>query len=95
MGWTTPTVDEFLQKCSQSGDAAYAALRSLLEGLEDLETRSQARIFLSLLQKRFPTKDSCDQCFQTYHFRIEDILLDQYEGKWDLLSFDSFIFLIG
>lgn len=80
MGWTTPTVDEFLQKCSQSGDAAYAALRSLLEGLEDLETRSQARIFLSLLQKRFPTKDSCDQCFQTYHFRIEDILLDQYEG---------------
>ncbi|PNY02355.1 methionine S-methyltransferase-like protein [Trifolium pratense] len=80
MGWTTPTVDEFLEQCKQSGDSAYAALRSLLEGLEDPETRSQARIFLSHLQNRFPTKDSCDRCFQTYHFRIEDILLDQYEG---------------
>ncbi|GAU16586.1 hypothetical protein TSUD_168180, partial [Trifolium subterraneum] len=80
MGWTMPTVDEFLEQCKQSGDAAYAALRSLLEGLDDPETRSQARIFLSQLKNRFPTKDSCDRCFQTYHFRIEDILLDQYEG---------------
>ncbi|CAI8591585.1 unnamed protein product [Vicia faba] len=80
MGWTTPTVDEFLEQCNQSGDAAYAALRSLLDGLDNPDTRSQARIFLSHLQKRFPTKDSCDQCFHTYHFRIEDILLDQYEG---------------
>lgn len=75
-----PTVDDFLEQCKQSGDAAYAALRSLLDGLDNPQTRSQARIFLSHLQKRFPTKDSCDQCFQTYHFRIEDILLDQYEG---------------
>lgn len=82
----TPTVDEFLQQCKQSGDAAYATFRSLLERLDHPETRSQARIFLSHLQKRFPSKDSCDQCFQTYHFRIEDILLDQFEGI-SMLSF--------
>ncbi|XP_057447645.1 methionine S-methyltransferase [Lotus japonicus] len=81
MGGASPTtVDEFLQQCKQSGDAAYAALRSLLERLDNPQTRSQARIFLSQLQKRFPTKESCDQCFQTYHFRIEDVQLDHYEG---------------
>ncbi|QCD76391.1 methionine S-methyltransferase [Vigna unguiculata] len=78
MSWET--VDEFLVQCKPSSDAAYASLRSLLERLDNPETRSQARIFLSHLQKRFPTKDSCDQCFQTYHFRIEDVSLGQYEG---------------
>ncbi|TKY45740.1 Methionine S-methyltransferase [Spatholobus suberectus] len=78
MNWMT--VDEFLAQCKQSGDAAYASFRSLLERLDNTETRSQARVFLSHLQKRFPTKDSCDQCFQTYHFRIEDVFLGQYEG---------------
>lgn len=74
------SVEEFLKQCKQSGDAAYGALRSVLERLEDPNTRSQARIFLSDLQKRFATKEACDECFQTYHFRIEDIFLDQYEG---------------
>ncbi|KAG4939927.1 hypothetical protein JHK87_043798 [Glycine soja] len=78
MSWMS--VDEFLVQCKKSGDAAYASLRSLLERLDNPETRSQARIFLSHLQKRFPTKDSCDQCFETYHFRIEDVSLGQYEG---------------
>ncbi|ESW20589.1 hypothetical protein PHAVU_006G221800 [Phaseolus vulgaris] len=78
MSWKT--VDEFLEQCKKSSDAAYASLRSLLERLENPETRSQTRIFLSHLQNRFPTKDSCDQCFQTYHFRIEDVSLGQYEG---------------
>lgn len=82
MSWET--VDEFLVQCKQSSDAAYASLRKLLERLENTETRSQARIFLSHLQKRFPTKDSCDQCFQTYHFRIEDVSLGQYEGIYIL-----------
>lgn len=74
------SVDDFLSQCQQSSDAAYGALRSLLERLEDPNTRSKARIFLSDLQKRFATKESCDQCFKTYHFRIEDIFLGQYEG---------------
>nr|GMD42400.1 methionine S-methyltransferase [Ipomoea batatas] len=46
------SVDEFLTQCELSGDAAYAALRSLLERLEDPNTRKEARIFLTLLQKR-------------------------------------------
>ncbi|XP_050101971.1 methionine S-methyltransferase-like isoform X2 [Malus sylvestris] len=78
------SVDDFLKRCRQSGDAAYAALRSVLERLEDPKTRTQARIFLTDLQNRFPSKESCDQCFRTYHFQIEDIFFDQYEGYQDI-----------
>ncbi|KAM4133979.1 hypothetical protein ACJW30_01G373300 [Castanea mollissima] len=74
------SVDEFLKECSKSGDAAYGAFRSVLERLEDPNTRVQARIFLSDLHKRFPSKDDSLQCFHTYHFRIEDIYLDQFQG---------------
>uniref|UniRef100_A0A7N2L3B4 methionine S-methyltransferase n=1 Tax=Quercus lobata TaxID=97700 RepID=A0A7N2L3B4_QUELO len=74
------SVDEFLKECSQSGDAAYGAFRSVLERLEDPNTRVQARIFLSDLRKRFPSNDDSLQCFHTYHFRIEDIYLDQFQG---------------
>ncbi|KAF3440661.1 hypothetical protein FNV43_RR18945 [Rhamnella rubrinervis] len=74
------SVEEFLKECQHSGDAAYAALRSILQRLEDPKTRVQARIFLSELQKRFPSKEARDQCFDSYHFRIEDVFLDQYEG---------------
>lgn len=75
------SVDEFLKQCAQSGDAAYGALRSVLDRLEDPKTRVEARIFLSDVQKRFGTKEERDQCFQKYHFLIEDIVLDQYEGN--------------
>lgn len=71
------SVDDFLKECRQSGDAAYAAFRSVLERLEDPNTRTRARIFLSELYNRV---GSSDQCLQTYHFRIQDIYLDQYEG---------------
>ncbi|CAB4298155.1 unnamed protein product [Prunus armeniaca] len=74
------SVDDFLKRCQQSGDAAYGALRSVLERLEDPKTRTQARIFLTDLQNRFPSKEACDQCFRTYHFQIEDVFFDQYEG---------------
>ncbi|EXB36871.1 Methionine S-methyltransferase [Morus notabilis] len=74
------SVEEFLKQCEHSGDAAYAALRSLLDRLDDPTTRVAARIFLSDLQKRFPSKKASEKCFQAYHFRIEDIFLDQYEG---------------
>ncbi|KAJ4717637.1 Methionine S-methyltransferase [Melia azedarach] len=71
------SVEEFLGKCEASGDAAYGAFRLVLEKLEDPNTRKQARIFLSDLQKL--VGDS-DECLQKYHFRIQDVILDQYEG---------------
>ncbi|XP_022136868.1 methionine S-methyltransferase isoform X1 [Momordica charantia] len=74
------SIDDFLSRCQQSGDAAYAALRSVLDRLEDPTTRVRARVFLADVQRRFPTVEDCDRCFSTYHFRIEDIFLDQYEG---------------
>ncbi|KAJ4951216.1 hypothetical protein NE237_028048 [Protea cynaroides] len=74
------TMDDFLKQCQQSGDAAYAALKSLLEKLEDPSTRAEARIFLSNLQKRFDTTESSEQCFHTFHFRIHDIILGDYQG---------------
>ncbi|KAH6825915.1 methionine S-methyltransferase [Perilla frutescens var. hirtella] len=73
-------MEDFLERCRQSGDAAYSALRSLLERLEDATTRTDARIFLSELQKRFSSDEDSDRCLQTYHFQIQDIFLDQYEG---------------
>ncbi|XP_057809194.1 methionine S-methyltransferase-like isoform X1 [Salvia miltiorrhiza] len=73
-------MEEFLEQCQQSGDAAYSALRSLLERLEDPATRTEARIFLSELQKRFSSKEDSDRCLRTYHFQIQDIYVEQYEG---------------
>ncbi|KAA8545393.1 hypothetical protein F0562_020177 [Nyssa sinensis] len=74
------STDEFLNQCAQSGDSAYSAFRSLLERLEDPITRVEARIFLSDLQRRFDTKEASEQCLQTFHFQIQDVHLQQYEG---------------
>ncbi|XP_042488563.1 methionine S-methyltransferase [Macadamia integrifolia] len=73
-------MDDFFKQCEQSGDAAYAALKSLLEKLEDPSTRTEARIFLSNLQKRFENEAASEQCFHAFHFRIHDILLGGYQG---------------
>lgn len=59
-------VEDFLKQCEQSGDAAYA----------------QARAFLSDLQKHFSTEEEFQECLEKFHFRIEDIILDQYEGAF-------------
>ncbi|XP_019056463.1 PREDICTED: methionine S-methyltransferase-like, partial [Tarenaya hassleriana] len=56
---------------------AAGVIRSVLERLEDPKTRTDARIFLSDLYKRV---GSSEECLQTYHFHIQDIFLDQYEG---------------
>ncbi|CAN8253575.1 unnamed protein product [Cochlearia groenlandica] len=71
------SVDEFLNRCEESGDSAYGALRSVLERLEDPKTRSEARIFLSDIYKRV---GSSETCLNTFHFHIQDIVLDQYHG---------------
>ncbi|GLT44520.1 hypothetical protein SLA2020_184090 [Shorea laevis] len=70
-------VEEFLKQCQQSGDSAYAAFRSVLERLENPNTRVQARLFLSDLHRRV---GSSQDCLHRYHFQIQDIHLDQYEG---------------
>ncbi|XP_057798250.1 methionine S-methyltransferase-like [Salvia miltiorrhiza] len=80
MGGAMPSMEDFLKQCEQSGDAAYSSLRSLLERLEDPTTRTDARIFLSELHKRFESKEASECCLQTYHFQIQDIYLEQYEG---------------
>ncbi|THU69872.1 hypothetical protein C4D60_Mb08t19010 [Musa balbisiana] len=72
-------MDDFLRECERSGDAAYAAIKSLLERLEKPDTRSGARVFLARLQQRFQSKDDADRCFDTYHFRIHDVLLHDFQ----------------
>ncbi|KAL5704794.1 methionine S-methyltransferase [Ranunculus cassubicifolius] len=72
-------MEEFLSQCSQSGDSAYTALKSLLENLENPSTRTQTRVFFTNLQKRFTSKEDSDRCFESYHFRIHDILLADYQ----------------
>ncbi|KAG8364022.1 hypothetical protein BUALT_Bualt19G0083000 [Buddleja alternifolia] len=74
-------MEEFLKQCEQSGDAAYSALRSLLERLEDPSTRADARVFLSELQKRFESKEDSERCLQTYHFQIQDIYLEGFQKR--------------
>ncbi|MCL7047392.1 hypothetical protein MKW94_003730 [Papaver nudicaule] len=70
-------MEEFLQQCKLSGDSAYNAFKSLLENLENPSTRTEARIFLTKLQNHFDSEvQSLDQCFQSFHFRIHDILLE-------------------
>nr|Q9SWR3.1 RecName: Full=Methionine S-methyltransferase; AltName: Full=AdoMet:Met S-methyltransferase [Wollastonia biflora]AAD49573.1 methionine S-methyltransferase [Wollastonia biflora] len=74
------SIDEFLNHCSQSGDSAYSALRSLLERLEKPDTRTEARIFLAHLQKKLDNDGASQRCLETYHFQIQDIYLDRNEG---------------
>ncbi|XP_023757434.1 methionine S-methyltransferase isoform X1 [Lactuca sativa] len=74
------SIDEFLKDCSQSGDSAYSAFRSLLERLEDPKTRTEARIFFAHLKKKLESDGASDQCLDTYHFQIQDVYLGQNEG---------------
>ena len=85
---TAVAVEEFLRKCEASGDEAYGAFRSVLEKLEDPSSRTQAQVFLSDLQKRV---DDSDECLNKYHFRIQDVVLDQYEGPLLLFIFSCLI----
>ncbi|XP_051145100.1 methionine S-methyltransferase-like [Andrographis paniculata] len=80
-GSSVGSVEEFLKQCQQSGDSAYAALRSILERLEDPGTRVEARIFLAEIQRRFESKGEAERCLQDYHFQIQDLHLEQNEGS--------------
>ncbi|KAK1287890.1 Methionine S-methyltransferase [Acorus calamus] len=71
-------MEAFLKECEISGDSAYAALKAVLERLEEPSTRAEARAFLAALQKRFA--DDGDRCFSTYRFKIHDVVLSDFEG---------------
>ncbi|KAL3729212.1 hypothetical protein ACJRO7_026330 [Eucalyptus globulus] len=76
------SVEEFLAECERSGDAAYAAFLEVLQRLEDPATRAGARAFLSDLQRRLGSRPpAAEQCFDRFHFQIEEIVLDQYQGR--------------
>ncbi|XP_076937153.1 methionine S-methyltransferase [Bidens hawaiensis] len=72
------SMDEFLKQCSVSGDSAYSALRSLLQRLENPDTRTEARVFLAHLHKRL---QSDGHCLDTYHFQIQDIYLHRNQDS--------------
>lgn len=74
-------MEEFLKQCSESGDAAYTALKAVLVNLENPSTRTETRVFLANLQTRFSTSSDSDRCFETYHFRIHDIMLPDAARK--------------
>ncbi|KAI3497564.1 hypothetical protein L1887_40279 [Cichorium endivia] len=74
------SINEFLKYCSQSGDSAYSAFRSLLERLEDPKTRTEARIFFAHLKKKLESDGASGHCLDTYHFQIQDVYLGQNEG---------------
>lgn len=80
MAGKVSSMEDFLNQCKQSGDAAYSALRSLLERLEDPNTRKEARIFLTDLQKRFSKNETSEKYLQTYHVHIQDIYIEPFEG---------------
>ncbi|KAL5993197.1 hypothetical protein ACLOJK_014120 [Asimina triloba] len=89
----TPEIEHFLKECEKSGDSAYNALKSVLEKLENPNTRTDARIFLAKLQRRFLSKEESDRFFQTFHFRIHDVLLSDFQVSisWELMiTFSSF-----
>ncbi|KAL0357250.1 UNVERIFIED_CONTAM: Methionine S-methyltransferase, partial [Sesamum calycinum] len=76
-------MEEFLKRCEQSGDAAYAALRSLLERLEDPSTRTDARVFLSELQKRFSSEEASerDRCLETTISKFKTSISNSFEKR--------------
>lgn len=95
MAGKVSSMEDFLNQCKQSGDAAYSALRSLLERLEDPNTRKEARIFLTDLQKRFSKNETSEKYLQTYHVHIQDIYIEPFEGiRFSCPVYDLFRLLV-
>ncbi|KAG0501678.1 hypothetical protein HPP92_001750 [Vanilla planifolia] len=72
-------VENFLQECERSGDAAYAALKVVLERLQAPVTRSEARRFLAFVHRHFDSREAADACSAQYHFRMHDVLIGDFE----------------
>ena len=74
-------VQTFLKDCSLSSDKAYQSLKSVLENLQNLTSRAQARVFLSSVQKYIDSHpDYSVKSLSLFHFRIHNLSLTGYEG---------------
>lgn len=73
-------VENFLDQCKESGDKAYNALKGVLELLQNPSTRTEARVFLSSLQKFVDSQSNVSDSLSVFHFRIHHLSLTGYEG---------------
>lgn len=70
----------FLEQCRESGDNAYAAFKAVLTRLQNEDTRREARAFLGSLEEYVEVQLQGVDCLLTYHFRIHQLTLTDYEG---------------
>ena len=73
-------VAEFLEQCKVSGDNAYNAIKGVLERLHNPETRVSARQLLAAVEKYVEKQGPGLNSMSTYHFRIHQLSLTDYEG---------------
>ncbi|KAI5002285.1 hypothetical protein ZWY2020_026935 [Hordeum vulgare] len=71
-------VDAFLASCAESGDAAYGAAKAVLERLQAPASRAEARRLLGSIRHHFADLAAGQDCLQTFHFRIHDVILDPH-----------------
>lgn len=83
MGMTTMSeaeVKEFLEQCKVSGDSAYNAIKGVLERLENVDTRADARKLLAAVEKYVQKEEPEVDTMAVYHFRLHQLSLNDYEG---------------
>jgi methionine S-methyltransferase len=80
-------VDAFLASCAESGDAAYRAAKTILERLQDPDSRAEARRLLGAVRLRFADPAAEQECISTFHFRIHDVIFNpNLQGPISYLS---------
>ena len=70
----------FLDQCKDSGDNAYNAIKGVLERLHNPETRTDSRKLLAAVEKHVQNEEPAVDSMATYHFRIHQLSLTDYEG---------------
>ena len=98
MGMATATTSEaevkdFLEQCKVSGDNAYNVMKGVLERLHNKDTRADARKLLAAVHKYVEKEEPGVESMATYHFRLHQLSLTDYEGmvycpSWTLLLWD-------
>ncbi|KAJ7559331.1 hypothetical protein O6H91_04G079600 [Diphasiastrum complanatum] len=74
-------VKQFLEECRESGDKAYGAFKLVLERLcGNADSRTQARLLLSSVENYVNQQHSNLDCLATFHFKIHQISLTNFEG---------------
>ena len=83
MGMATTSdaeVKDFLEQCKVSGDNAYNVIKGVLERLDNESTRAEARRLLAAVQKYVAKEEPAVESMATYHFRLHQLSLTDYEG---------------